>query len=77
MSIHHNINIPAIDVERLWGAASIKVKQASSPTEHAYWRGARNVFSMLGMAEPPSHNSFMGGLDSMFTEDEDARGGEC
>ena len=71
------IHIPELDLQRLWGGASIKVKQASSPTDHAYWRGARNVFSMLRMEEPPSNNVFISSLDSMFTEDEDARGGEC
>ncbi len=77
MSIHHNINIPAVDVERLWGAASIKVKGSTSPTEHAYWRGVRNTFEQIGMAEPPAHNAFIAALAAGFDEDEDARGGEC
>lgn len=70
MSIHHNINIPAVDMERLWGAASIHWKQADTDVAKAFWYGAASVFEMMGWPDPPSHNTFVAELENRLENGE-------
>lgn len=65
MSIHHNINIPAIDLERLHGNASIKFKEYSTSDDFraAYWAGVADTFEQIGKNDPPTHNSFIAELE--------------
>ncbi len=73
MSIHHNINIPAVDIERLWGAASIKMKQTDDKTARAFWAGVMATFALIGQADPPGQNAFIAELENsleVFTDGE-------
>lgn len=66
MSIHVNVNIPGTDIERLWGAASTKVKQAKTKEERAYWFGVMQTFEIVSRMDPPGHTAFISELSGYF-----------